>query len=133
FRTVSKYLAMSEDQYEQLLLQNQQRAKVLFIKENSKLIKLHFSDIYFVEAQENYVSIQTYEKRYLIHFTMKAMHAKLPHDIFVRTHRSYIININHIKTITGNAISMDLKQGKKDIPIGKSYKQDLLDGLNLIN
>lgn len=108
-------------------------ARVLFIKENSKLIKLNFSDIYFVEAQQNYVSIQTYEKRYLIHFTMKAMHAKFPQGIFVRTHRSYIININHIKTITGNEIPMVLKQGKKDIPIGKSYKQDLLDRLTLIN
>jgi DNA-binding LytR/AlgR family response regulator len=107
--------------------------KTLFIKENSKLTKLHVSDVYFIEARENYVSIQTYEKRYLIHFTMKAMHAKLPQDIFVRTHRSYIININHINTITGNIISMELKQGKKNIPVGKSYKQGLLDHLNLIN
>ncbi|MGM0648951.1 MAG: LytR/AlgR family response regulator transcription factor [Bacteroidota bacterium] len=104
----------------------------LFIKENAKLTRVRIDEIYYVEAQENYVSIQTYDNRYLIHFTMKAIRPKLPDDIFVRIHRSYYINIMHIHSITGNVIFMNIKEGEKQIPIGKSYKADLLDHLNLI-
>ncbi len=105
----------------------------IFIRENSNLTKVKFSDILFVEAQENYVSLQTTQKRYLIHFTMKGIEAELPVNSFVRVHRSYFVNLDHIKHITGNRISMIVNKETVYIPIGKSYKDDLFDRLNLMN
>ncbi len=105
----------------------------IFIRENSTLVRIKFSEILFVEAQENYVSLQSSEKRFLIHFTMKAIENELPNDNFVRVHRSYFVNLAHIKQISGNRISMKVNNETVHIPIGKSYKDDLFNRLNLMN
>ncbi|MEA1872892.1 MAG: LytTR family DNA-binding domain-containing protein [Bacteroidota bacterium] len=105
----------------------------IFIRENSALVRIKFSDILFVEAQENYVSLQSLEKRVLIHFTMKAIENELPNDRFIRVHRSYFVNVDHIEKISGNRISMKVKNEIIYIPIGKSYKDELLNRLNLMN
>ncbi|MFO7879375.1 MAG: LytR/AlgR family response regulator transcription factor [Bacteroidota bacterium] len=105
----------------------------IFIKENSSLIRVKFSDIYYIEAQENYISLQAYDKRHLIHFTMKAIESQLPKDKFVRIHRSYFVNTGKIYSITGNTINVKLKDGKASLPIGKSYKDKLMESLNLMN
>jgi DNA-binding LytR/AlgR family response regulator len=105
----------------------------IFIRENSKLVKIKFSEILFVEAQENYVSLQSSDKRFLIHFTMKAIENELPKDNFVRVHRSYYVNIDHIDQISGNRIVMKVNKETMYIPIGKSYKEVLFNRLNLMN
>lgn len=105
----------------------------IFIRENSKLVRIKFSEILFVEAQENYVSLQSSEKRYLIHYTMKAIENELPNDSFVRVHRSYFVNLDHIQQIAGNRIVMKVNKESMHIPIGKSYKDVLFNRLNLMN
>ena len=105
----------------------------IFIKDNSKLVKVNFSEIVYVEAKENYVSIQTNKKRYMIHYTMKAIEKVLPVDFFARVHRSYYVNIKYIKSIYGSQIDLIVDDKTVDIPIGKSYRAELLDKLNLIN
>jgi DNA-binding LytR/AlgR family response regulator len=105
----------------------------IFIRENSSLVRVKFSEILFVEAQENYVSLQSFNKRFLIHFTMKAIEKELPQNSFIRVHRSYFVNSDHISSITGNRISIKLQKETIHIPIGKSYKETLLNKLNLMN
>jgi len=105
----------------------------IFIKKNSTLVRLKYNDILFVEALENYVTVATFDEKYTIHFTMKAIEKKLPSVKFKRVHRSYIVNINTIKGIEDNSVIIQLKNGTKLIPIGKSYKENLMKDLNLIN
>ena len=57
---------------------------------------------------------------------MKSLESKLPSDIFMRVHRSYIVNINKIKAVVGNAIEITESGQAKHIPIGKNYKEDLI-------
>ncbi len=104
----------------------------IFIKKNSVLIRLNYNDILFVEALENYVTVTTFNERFTIHFTMKSILSRLPEKRFKRVHRSYIININKIKGIEDNNIIIDLEEGRKLIPIGKSYKESLMNDINLI-
>jgi len=104
----------------------------IFIKRSSTLVRLNYSDILFVEALENYVIVTTYSEKYTIHFTMKAISSKLPANIYKRVHRSYIVNINKIKGIEDNAVIINLEEGTKVIPIGKSYKDKLMSEINLI-
>ncbi len=103
-----------------------------FIKSSSSLIRMKYSDILWVEALENYVGINTYENKHTIHFTMKAIESELPEDIFIRVHRSYIVNINKINVIEDNTIVMKTAKGTKTIPIGKSYRDKLLGDINLV-
>ncbi len=104
----------------------------IFIKKNSALVRLKYEDILWVEALENYVIFNTYEDKYTIHFTMKAIESKLPSNKFSRVHRSYIVNTSSINVIEDNSIVIKTKDGSKSIPIGKSYKDKLMGDINLM-
>src|SRR4030066_487067 len=69
------------------------REDEIFIKKNSALVRLKYEDILWVEALENYVIFSTFNERYTIHFTMKAIEQKLPTSKFSRVHRSFIVNV----------------------------------------
>jgi DNA-binding LytR/AlgR family response regulator len=104
----------------------------IFIKKNSSLIKLHYDEILWVEALENYVIVNTFKDKFTIHFTMKSIEKKLPVSKFSRVHRSYIVNTGSINLIEDNSIIIPVDGGVKTIPIGKSYKDKLMDDLNLM-
>jgi len=104
----------------------------IFIKKNSALVRLKYDDILWVEALENYVIFVTFAEKYTIHFTMKAIEQKLPSNKFTRVHRSYIVNTKGINMIEDNSVIIKTHDGKKTIPIGKSYKDKLLGDINLI-
>ena len=104
----------------------------IFIKKNSALVRLKYEDILWVEALENYVIFNTFNEKYTIHFTMKAIETKLPSNRFTRVHRSYIVNTSSIKVIEDNSVVIKTHEGVKSIPIGKSYKDKLMGDINLI-
>ncbi len=104
----------------------------IFIKKNSALVRLKYDQILWVEALENYVIFNTYNDKYTIHFTMKAIEQKLPNQMFTRVHRSFIVNTRSINLIEDNAIIINTKEGAKTIPIGKSYKDKLMGDINLM-
>lgn len=104
----------------------------IFIKKNSSLVRLRYEEILFVEALENYVIFNTFSERFTIHFTMKSVEQKLPTNRFSRVHRSFIVNTSAIKEIEDNAILIKTSEGIKSIPIGKSYRDKLMDDINLI-
>lgn len=104
----------------------------IFIKKNSTLVRLRYDDILWVEALENYVIFNTFDDKYTIHFTMKAIEQKLPFDKFTRVHRSYIVNTSSIEVIEDNSVLIRIQDGTKSIPIGKSYKDKLMGDINLM-
>jgi DNA-binding LytR/AlgR family response regulator len=104
----------------------------IFIKKNSTLVRLRYDQILWVEALENYVIFNTYDDKYTIHFTMKAIEIKLPAEKFTRVHRSYIVNTGSIDVIEDNSVLIRTQDGTKTIPIGKSYKDKLMGDINLM-
>lgn len=112
--------------------ENSTKSEEIFIKKNATLIKLNLNDILFIEALENYIIINTHDEKYTIHFTMKSIEEKLPPSKFKRIHRSYIVNITKIKGIEENSVIIKTSEGTKLLPIGKSYRDDLLRDLNVI-
>ena len=106
--------------------------EIFIKKKNSTLVRLSYDDILWIEALENYVVVSTYDEKFTFHFTMIAVTERFPENRFKRVHRSYIVNINKIKMIEDNFIIIDTKNGEKAIPIGKSFKDKLLNDINLI-
>ncbi|WP_282037383.1 LytR/AlgR family response regulator transcription factor [Saccharicrinis aurantiacus] len=104
----------------------------IFIKNNSSLVRVKYEDILWIEALENYVVVNTFKDKFTIHFTMKAISEKMPSDKFVRVHRSFIVNIGKIRVIEDNSVVIKTEMGSKVIPIGKSYKEQLMNDINLI-
>ena len=112
------------------VVDQQSTPEIIFVKSNSRLVKLQTKDIYYVEALKDYVVINTLEKRYTIHSTMKDIQAKLPDSDFIRVHRSFIVRLDKIEAI--EQPNLVLENDKKNIPIGGSYKEDLSNKLNLV-
>jgi DNA-binding LytR/AlgR family response regulator len=112
------------------LVENKEGNDILFVKANSKLVKLNTKDIYFVEALKDYVVINTANARYTIHSTMKDIQAKLSPADFIRVHRSFIVRIDKIASIDHNNIVIE--GDKKVIPIGGSYKDELAQKLKMV-
>ncbi|HRI01961.1 MAG TPA: LytTR family DNA-binding domain-containing protein [Saprospiraceae bacterium] len=97
----------------------------IFVKADKKLIKLNFSDIVYIEGLKDYVMIHTDQARIVTLQTMKSLEEKLPQKLFLRTHRSYIVNLKKISAIVGNGIEVITKSQTKHLPIGKNHKDDL--------
>ena len=99
----------------------------IFVKSDYKLVQVQLKDILYIEGLKDYIRIQTEDGQgFLTLMSMKSIEDFLPADTFVRVHRSYIINMNKIKTIERNRIIF----GKVYIPISDSYKDrftELLD------
>ena len=102
----------------------------IFVKSNSRLIKLKTSDIYYIEALKDYVVINALNSRYTIHSTMKDIEKKLPREEFLRVHRSFIVALDKIAAI--EQPNLILENDKKVIPIGGSYKDELNKRINLV-
>lgn len=112
------------------LVDNKNTKDIIFVKSNSKLVKVSAKDIYFVEALKDYVVINTSNAKYTIHSTMKEIEKKLPEADFVRAHRSFIVRIDKIAAV--ESPNLILEDNKKQIAIGGSYKDELLKRLNLV-
>ena len=114
------------------LVENKDEAAkdILFVKSNSRLVKVNLNDIFYVEALKDYVVLNTQFTRYTIHSTMKDIEKKLNNGDFIRVHRSFIARIDKIQTIENQTVV--LEENKKVIPIGGSYRDELLAKLNMI-
>ena len=104
-----------------------------FIRSNASLKRLRYDDLIWIEALENYIVVYTYEEKYTIHFTMKAIMDQLPLEKFFRIHRSFIVNRKKIDMIKTNEIEVETIEGKQSLPIGKSYREMLLKEINLLS
>ena len=101
----------------------------IFVKaEPGRLTKIKTSDILFVEALADYVMINKATEKYTVHTTMKNIEQKLPPNEFVRVHRSYIVRLDKISEIEENTLTVN----KNLIPIGRSYRSELLSRLNFL-
>jgi len=86
------------------------------------------SSIYLVEAKGDYIHIKTDDKNYVVHSTLKKIEEKLPDSLFLKIHRSYVINIKKIIDIEDNSVLI-----KKDvIPVSRSKRPELMKRLDLL-
>ena len=100
----------------------------LFIKVDTKLVKLMNNDILYVESMGDYVKFVTAEKKYVSLNTLKNLEEKLSKKDFLKVHRSYIVNITKIDDLQGNTVYIN----GNAIPIGKAHKEDVMKRLNII-
>ncbi len=95
----------------------------MFVKADGRLEKILFDEILFVEALENYVAINTPDKKLIVHSTLKAMQENLPATRFLQPHKSYLVNIASINSIEANILHI----GKHQVPISKYLKDEVME------
>jgi DNA-binding LytR/AlgR family response regulator len=94
----------------------------LYIKSDGKLFKLNIDELLYAEAQGNNVKMVTTASTYTTTITFSAFEEQLPKAIFIRVHRSFIINKSKIRVIEGNRVFIE----NTEIPIGSNYREDFL-------
>lgn len=100
-----------------------------FIKEKNSLIKAPISSIVYIEAEDKYCTLCTSERKFVVRISLNNLLMKLP-DIFVRTHRSVVLDVTKIAQI--NLDRQELQLGSIVLPIGTTYKDTLLMHLKKI-
>ncbi|MBL7815357.1 MAG: response regulator transcription factor [Saprospiraceae bacterium] len=99
----------------------------IFVKADKKLQRVKFSEILYIEGLKDYVIIRTETGRIISLQTMKSLEDKLPISQFVRVHRSFIVGMDKIHAIVGNMVEVLEKGQPKHLPIGKNYRDELLE------
>lgn len=100
----------------------------LFLRKGQEIISIMSSDIFFVEAFDNYANVYTSDEKYIISHTLKSIEDKLLPLGFVRIHRSYLVNFSEINSISENYVFI---QDHK-IQIGKSYRKEFMDLISML-
>ncbi len=94
----------------------------IFIKSDSKMIKISLPEILFVEGLKDYISIQTGKEKLITLQNLKTLELHLPAQQFMRVHKSYIVALNKIEVIERNRIFI----GSHAIPVGDTYRDIFL-------
>jgi DNA-binding LytR/AlgR family response regulator len=100
----------------------------LYVNIDRRLIKIDIPSIYLVEAKGDYINVKTESQNYTVHSTLKKIEEKLPNDLFLKIHRSFIINIDKIIDIEDNSVLIK----KEVIPVSRSNRPELMKRLNLL-
>jgi two-component system response regulator LytT len=99
-----------------------------YVNIDRRLIKIDLPSIYLIEAKGDYIHIKTDNKNYIVHSTLKKIEEKLPDSLFLKIHRSYIINIKKIIDIEDNSVLIE----KDVIPVSRSKRPELMKRLDLL-
>ena len=99
-----------------------------FVKSDRKLIKINYADILYIESLSDYLKIHLENKVIVTRETISKIETELPSDLFIRSHRSFIVAIDKVEAITAESISIR----KMAIPISRSYKERIQKRFDLI-
>ncbi|MBZ5858413.1 LytR/AlgR family response regulator transcription factor [Flavihumibacter profundi] len=100
----------------------------IFIRHSNKMVKIMLAEILYMEADRNYCRIFTQQKEYLLAITLKTIEEKLPMRLFLRIHRSYIINLSHVDEVAESHVML----GQKTIPLSADQKEKLLKSIKTL-
>jgi len=127
-RVVHKLLDSSKEKGIESLSEKLLDAQVLFVNVNRRLVKINFSEINVVEAKGDYIQIKTDSKNLMVHSTLKKIEEKLPNNLFLKVHRSYVINLSKIVDVEHKCVSIR----KEIVPVSRSNRRKLIKRLNLL-
>ena len=100
----------------------------LYINVEKRLVKIDIPNISVIESKGDYILIRTTDKNYTVHSTLKKIEKKLPAELFLKIHRSFVINLKKIIDIEDNSVLI----GKQVIPVSRNNRPELLKRINLL-
>lgn len=115
----------------QTLLSKEKKEKKnqIFLYADKTMYKIFIEDILFLKAEVDYVNVVTSEREVLVLDSLQNWSKKLAFFNFLRTHRSYIINMDKIEKVSGNQVFIN----EHILPVGRTYKQYFLEKLKKLN
>ncbi len=98
-------------------------ADYFFVKCDGNIERIELRELLYVKALENYIIIQTTQRKYVTYLTMKGLEEYLPAGQFVKIHKSYLVPIAKIDSIEGN----EVKIGNEKLPLSRTLRAEVLE------
>lgn len=117
-KSVQKLMAILNNNSDRKIL-----ADHIDLKVDGDILSVPFTDIQYFQSLGNYVKVITIHKILLTQITTKEIEDSIPRELFVRIHKSYIVNKHRIERVSEESITI----GKHNLPIGKTFKRYVLD------
>lgn len=112
-----------------LEIEVQSKTTSVFVKDKDYFRKIEFKDIRWIEASGSYSCLNLEcAPKLMLSFNLRELSAHLPSRLFVRVHRSYIVNIDFVDSFIGNTLCI----GKNQIPVSKQHKRYVVGRLNIL-
>ena len=123
--------ALKAQELKQPQMSEQKSNDYFFIKCENQLEKIFYNDLLYAEAMLNYVMLYTTTKKMMVYITIKSLEEQLPEDMFIKVHKSFIVNIVKIKSIEGNMINIGdtkitISQNLRESAINKIIKDKMI-------
>jgi DNA-binding LytR/AlgR family response regulator len=118
----SDYLELLREKTRKSTVENVTREHI-FVKADRRYFKILLREILFIEGLKDYVVIQTADRKIITNTTLKAMQERLPRELFLRTNKSYIVNLEKIDSFDQN----DLYIGTHELAIGSRYRDHFVE------
>lgn len=100
----------------------------VFIRDSNIVRRVKVSDILYMEARGDYVRINLTDQTYSIHSSLKSVEEKLSKTVFLRVHRSFIINVSRIDTIEGGTLIVH----RNMVPVSDAYRAILYKRMQIL-
>lgn len=128
-KAVNKVANEKELQISQQVEESNEEEDFMFFRADKKFFRFYFDEILFFEGCGNYIKLHTtsHTPIMLLDRLNNLEKKMVPHN-FIRTHKSFLVNFTHIKEIYGNRIIIK----ENEVPIGASYKEELLQRIKNI-
>ena len=101
-------------------VQNGNAPEFMYFRADRKMVKVFLDDITFIESFRDYIVIHRHNADALkVKYAISSVENMLPHNLFIRIHRSYIVSIKKVTAFTTN----DVEIGKTELPVSRSYPE----------
>lgn len=94
-----------------------------FVRCDGVLQRVLYNEVIYVEAKMNYVMIHLESRKLMVYLTIANLEQQLPDDIFIKVHKSYVVNKRRVNSIRGNVLDM----GVREIPISQTLKDEVIN------
>lgn len=95
-----------------------------FIRTDAQFVRLHYRDVLYIEALKDFTKINTADGRtHLTLVNLKNLEEQLPPGLFVRTHRSYLVNSARIDSVS----NMEVRVGGHALPLGQTFREKVTE------
>jgi two-component system, LytTR family, response regulator len=123
-KAVNKVIPSAQPKPEQTVVKTEKNdtANTLWIKVDKKIVPVQPFEILYIQSLKDYVRIVTEDQKLITYSTLQSLLNKLSEGEFLRIHKSYIVQVNKVKSIEGNMIHIK----NETLPIGRNYRKDLL-------
>jgi DNA-binding LytR/AlgR family response regulator len=121
-KACNKALKLGESK-QKVAVHDSQNDDHFFIKCENQIEKIFYNDLLYAEAMLNYVMLYTTSKKMMVYITIKSLEEQLPAAIFLKVHKSFLVNTHKVKSIEGNMINI----GESKITISQSLREAVIN------